>query len=382
MRGGPALRGLWSIALVLGSACAPQAPEFDVPDVESHDVRLVGELTMDPEPLFVLGDEDQDGHPDLHIVWGGAFMGDALVLANEGSTSFLVFDQEGRLLREVGDAGDGPGEFRRVHGVEALDEGRGVVWDRALERATIITTMGEVHGVVDLDRRGGLPMREVRAIGTEHFAAFHHMPPRRFPRGHSRQEVRVGLWSTDGREVADIGPIPGREVYGADGANVPVPLGHAFFTAGTDGGLFVASGKEGDLLEYDLTGQPVRRLLLPIQREEVSAVRREELLALYEEQWSVSDEWMAALDAAFRADSFPAFDRLESGGGHLWVRLTGESGPTRQWLAIDPTTLEARSVLLPSGAEVLDASANRVALLKEDESGPEEVRVHRLGGTQ
>jgi hypothetical protein len=378
----PTLPGLWMIALLFGSACAPQPPEFNLPDVEYHDVRLVGELSMDPEPLFVLGTEGDDGHPDLHIVWGGGFLGDELVLANEGSRSFLVFDEEGRLLREIGEAGEGPGEFRRVHGVEALGEGRGVVWDRALERVTVITTMGEVHEVVELDRRGSLPMREVRAIGTNHFAAFHHMPPRRFPRGHSRQEVRVGLWTSDGNEVAEIGPVPGREVYGAGAANVPVPLGHAFFTAGTDRGLFVASGKEGDLLEYDPTGQPVRRLLLPIERKEVSAVQREELLALYEEQWSVSNEWIAALETAFRADSFPAFDRLESGGRHLWVRLAGGSGPTREWLKVDPGALEAHSVMLPSGAEVLDAMADRVALLMEDESGREEVRVYRLGGAE
>jgi hypothetical protein len=378
-RDGNRLRGTsrWlAIAVLLAPwACSPGAPEFQTLTVDTVEVALVGAYVLAPEPAYILGAAADGGRPGLHIIWGGALLdAGGLLLANEGSTSVLYFDVDGHYLGEVGEVGDEPGQFRRVHGVAVLDDRDAVmVWDRALRRITVLGADRQVEQVVEVAGRRGFLFDRALALGGSGFATVHEDDPGTYPLGFSRQRVTIGVFDGAGKEVAELA-VPGRERYGARGANILVPFGHGFLAAGTGRGIFLGSGKEARIVEYDLRGEATRQLRLPIRRETISAQQREERLAASRRS-TTPDRWIEALDAAFRADSFPAFSRLISGNdGSLWVRLFNALEPQDEWLVIDPDALEARSITLPERSEVLDASSERVVILLREPSGGPEVR--------
>ncbi len=65
-----------------------------------------------------------------------------IVVANGGTTQIRFFDRNGRLVREVGRGGGGPGEYMDIGGVVALPGDTLLVWDGIARRATVLTPAG------------------------------------------------------------------------------------------------------------------------------------------------------------------------------------------------------------------------------------------------
>ena len=60
-------------------------------------------------PLFTIGDDPDE---PLHLVIGAVLTDDALILAEESTYSLRFYDRAtGRLLRAVGQKGEGPGDY-------------------------------------------------------------------------------------------------------------------------------------------------------------------------------------------------------------------------------------------------------------------------------
>lgn len=369
------------LASVGFAACSPSAPEFEKSTVPLSVVSLGDTLLLGGPAGVVSGEFSETGAPSLGQVSAGRLLPDGgFVLANEGTTSLVLFDATSAYEGEVSAETVGDPPMQRVHNVAVLPDGTLLSWDRALSRISTFDRTGRFAGATRIQGRSGVPADQVLLLDSQRLAVLHHEPPRRYPRGFSRSEVLVTITNMEGQEVARIGPLPGRALYGAPRANILVPYGERLLASATNSRLFIGDGVESQILEYNDHGHPARRLSLPLPRTVITPADREEILSSYRRP-TTGDSWMEALDASFLADSFPAFDRLvASTDGNLWLRKHMGLRPSSEWLVVDVATLESRPLSLPPGAEVLDAADGRLLTLIGGASDPPEIQIFQFGG--
>ena len=119
--------------------------------------------TINPEPAFVLGgiatgaesESDLDG-----AVWairGLAMLVDGRIAAlSQGHHKVFIFDTFGRLSREFGGRGEGPGEFARPIRPQYLPPDTLAVWDHWMGPVTYFDTAGRCWGAGRSMRAGFL----------------------------------------------------------------------------------------------------------------------------------------------------------------------------------------------------------------------------------
>jgi peptidylamidoglycolate lyase len=117
-------------------------------DVWLTDVALhqVYKFSATGRPLLTLGERGVPGHDAAHFNMpsGVAVADDGSFYVSDGygNTRVLHFAADGRLLRQWGDSGSGPGQFDLVHGVALGPDGRVYVADRENERLQVFDTAG------------------------------------------------------------------------------------------------------------------------------------------------------------------------------------------------------------------------------------------------
>jgi len=128
----PGCLSVVALATVLG-ACGSGQP-MDEPGESAF------EQVFTPVRQVHLQESDQDpiGTVAALRVWNGDF-----VVADEIQSNLKVFDPAGRLLRTIGRAGDGPGEFRRPFAAAVLDSGNLAVLDRSRMYVSFFTPEGK-----------------------------------------------------------------------------------------------------------------------------------------------------------------------------------------------------------------------------------------------
>ena len=130
------------VLLVVAGGCEPVTPSDTAIRSDSAGVMLVEYPFLPPmeESRIAVAAE-----PDLVLGEGGAFAGPAyeffqimgvsqlrdgtLVVANRGSSELRFYEAEGRFLRSVGGAGEGPGEFRYLWDHWMMAGDTIVAWD-------------------------------------------------------------------------------------------------------------------------------------------------------------------------------------------------------------------------------------------------------------
>ncbi len=103
-------------------------------------------LEMEAEDVYVLGAAEAPDWQLLGRISDLAFDGAgnlALIDQASGQSRIVVVDPEGRLLRFISRAGDGPGELRDARGVEFLGDGRLVVVDAGHQALLLFGEDGE-----------------------------------------------------------------------------------------------------------------------------------------------------------------------------------------------------------------------------------------------
>lgn len=91
-----------------------------------------------------------------------------VVVADELGPSLRLFGSDGRYLRDLGRAGQGPGEYLQLAGVRFTREGHVAVWDPGNERITIFAEDGSVVRVIRVNStlRGGADPFQVDTAGN------------------------------------------------------------------------------------------------------------------------------------------------------------------------------------------------------------------------
>ncbi len=68
----------------------------------------------------------------------------AVIVADDKTPILRMYDAKGRFLRNIGRAGEGPGEYRSMGGVRTLPDGRMLLWDNRIQRLTYYSAAGSV----------------------------------------------------------------------------------------------------------------------------------------------------------------------------------------------------------------------------------------------
>ncbi|MDE2795312.1 MAG: 6-bladed beta-propeller [Gemmatimonadota bacterium] len=393
-------------------------------DLPAEDRRL--EATF--EELYRIGSlsgQDWEQFGDVSTVaFDGA--GRLYVLDGQVERIFLV-DGGGTLVRQVGREGDGPGEFRDITGMVAMEDGRLVVRDLTHRAYHVFDPNGDFERMV---RMGGNPSLTIAGLlmaqrganavittphGSRAFATTMNTPDGRIPRRDPATSRPIELVSLAGEEIVtdtmvDAWLPPGREGVGPNIFGLPRPLtfdprlhwgvlpdGSVAFADSTTYAIKIAAAGTGisSVLTRPFTPEPMTG---PRIREEKNR-RLRELEAIPDEELSrtgsvINGEPVRRDPGVERERRRENIENLEffyevpvirglfvGWDGTIWVRRRGEE-PASNNGPVDLLMPDGRylGTLPADGAEIPDAFGpdGLAAFIETDELGVKTVVVGRL----
>lgn len=371
-------RAAAAAGLLLLAAAAAAAQQTDLPARDRP-------LRARPAPLYAVGKEDGHGWEVFASVGGIGFDGrDNLYVFDRGNARVVVFDTQGRFVREVGRRGDGPGEFSTPLRMAVAPDGTVIVSDAGRGAFSVFGPDGRflrsvpfeagwvASGAMTVHPQGGVVLRmQPLSAGRPGAAQLRWYPLR-------PQARTTSLLTAPAAE-----PGTRREVF-APGLHFAVlPTGGLAWANGTDYRVRLSGGGA------------IRRALRPrrVTQEDRDAEveRRREALA-GGRGITVAGTNGAALPAGIRnqiataqvaglqfAEVMPVIAGLAADpAGTLWIART-PSGPGAEG-AIDLVAVGGRYLGTLTGVALPDAfsRSGRIATLETDDLGVQRVVVQRL----
>lgn len=406
--------GIVQLTLVATLCLAAARPGLaqDTVRLPSPERRLQGA----PEELFTVGSETGDDWELFSGVSGVAFDADGnLYVLDRDAARVVVVDPRGRLLRQIGRKGGGPGELLFPVGLAVMSDGRVAVHDMSRGAISVFTPMGEfLHNVSTTG--GGFDSREIMAAASGVMVAGSRttMPQRGQPPA-IRDDLPLfysGLTRSDSLRPVFGVPAPKPQVTTRSQASgrtivamqppptyAPAPL----WTALPDGGIAAAwevehrihvlspDGRVRRVLQGPLRARPVterdRDLARDRLREQLGSGRGMLRVQAVDgnRSFSAAGGGMAPEQVEDRvramtfAETMPVIERLTTdGAGRLWVQRNGSDlsvpGP------IDVLTPEGRYIGTITGQRLPDGfgPGGLAAWIEVDHFGVERVVVKRL----
>jgi len=347
------------IALLLagGSLAACRSETEEAEDAP----RLVVTDTLTLRPLFRLGDT-----PTLLFGIVRAVFFDRqerLWIADGKAAALYVFGPEGKLVQQIGQKGEGPGEFQGIGGMVRGVNDSVYVWDWRLQRLSVFTPEGTFVRAFSATF-GTWPLR-----GLPEGVLVMYSAPFRAGEDADDQERRriVQLLSFDGAvQIDTVLNLPDAEYLVVRGANfvsvMAVPFGRApIIRVDGAGRIWYGQTDRLALFRYDWRNgetQSMIRYWVPpvpvVQAERDSLLRRFELL--HEAAYSFPE-------------NKPVFSNfvVNEAGTRIWVAL---SRPYRarmtSWVVFDGQGRPLGVVPLAKHLEILAISDTRVAVLEPE----------------
>ena len=385
-----------ALALVAATACAERGPDVAV-RVDSAGVRIVEstsaawppaeEWTVSPEPVFRLGNLEDDPFSQFFRILDVALLaGGDVIVVDGGSSEVRRYDATGRHMWSAGGRGEGPGEFRSPRYLGRRDDGSFLVWDRSLFRLSVIGENGEV---ILSQRRSSPDGREFIVQGLFDDGAWLVTFPVSIsaPSAGTAWADTIGLWRYDPvrEDRVRLAGIIGQRWIWTGQHMLPVPFSPRPLRAIDGSRLAVASGPDAEISVHDAAGSLVARYRFARDRETVteSDVRQViESLVEIGQSGAPAAAWRDWRDRMEIPRYEPAFDwLLADGNGTLWARRFQSDPLSREppsWDVFDPTGVYLGSVSTPGGLAVLAIGDGLLAGVYRNELGVEYVSVHRV----
>lgn len=332
-----------------------------------------------------------DGGQSLHRVAGATRLADGrIAIANGGSHQVRVFGTDGRLVRDIGRAGDGPGEFRSLAWVGARGDTL-VVWDivasrisRFLADGTFLTSatpegVGMFAQVVGVYPDGSLLFSSDMPEGD--------MPAAGVRRGRALL-LRV---SAQGALVDTVATVPATEQFvstseGGRGLRIePLPFGRRSVMALSGDVLYVGTGEDGAVRVMGGNGAMSEVLRVPAARKRVTGADIDaywkNLVAVGERRGARSGDVRPGGDVPY-PDELPPYAALNADrAGRLWIgesRLPREWERPATWWVYTPGGRLAATIQLPPRLHVLDIGEDWLLARERDQVERETVSVYRI----
>lgn len=379
------------------TVCAQQEPDTAI-HVDSAGVGIVEstsaswppgeEWRVDPEPVFRLGDdEDDDASKFFRVLDVALLAGGDVIVVDGGTSEVRRYDAGGRHLWSAGGSGEGSGEFQSPRYLGRREDGAFLIWDRSLSRLSVV---GE---------QGDLIATERPSFGGSQFVAQGLFADGAwlvtFPVSISAPDAgttwadTIGLWRYDPvrQDRVRLATILGQRWIWTGRHMLPVPFSPRPLRAIDGTRLAVASGPDAQVSLHDAAGSLVARHRIVRDRQPVSGEDITQAIeGLVEIGQSGADaavwrEWGGRMEVP-RYE--PAFELLlTEPDGTIWARHFKADPLSREpptWDVFDPTGVYLGPVSTPGALTVLAIRDGLLAGVYRDELGVEFVSVHRVVG--
>ena len=375
-------------ASTLAAGCgSPERPPA-WSEVDSAGVRVVTsappavQWRLQAEPALSLGTVEGEGAALFFDVRDVELLGqDRVAVANRGSESVRVFDMNGSLVLEFGQAGHGPGDFTRLSMVAEKGDSL-VTYDEGNDRIGVRSADGVLRRTFRLEWFAGL--LEPVALGdstiltntVRGMAELHG-------NGSVVDSVLVSRYGYDGALLDSLGRIPGyvRTVASSGIYNTVVDAPFTDLASFVDAGggtcwVFGPApevrclGPSGALREIARVDMPPR----PVTEQDVAAFWAEvetRKPSMYREA-----QLRVRKNMTF-PEAFPVFsDLVLDDRERLWAEVYAKGEAERgTWWIFDGGRAVAL-ISLPPGFELFDVEGDRLAGVRTDDLGVEHIEVY------
>ena len=337
------------------------------------------------EPLLSLGSRDGLGPEVFGSVAGAVRLSSGIVIvADRKNLELRSFSPTGKPLRTSGRKGSGPGEFQSMDPIQRCAGDSVFVYDRALFRISVFSPDGVFIRTADVRKwsPNGLPPYDFwcNPAGILVFVQRSTEAPK--GEGPFRQNMEITLVVRND-SVVSLGTFPSSERYVTGRQAFPRHLGKETTVGVGEHSVYVGTADSFYVAEFSLRGERVntlreRRATIPVTSEGVSAYikghiasRGRRVSGTGYEEFLRELEWPKA---------YPAYGRLVvDGADNLWVQeFPIPGGEIRSWTIYAKSGAKIAVISLPKGLRLLEAGANYVLGVSQDEFDVDYVRVYAL----
>jgi hypothetical protein len=335
------------------------------------------------EPRVTIGESFGEGHT-LHRVFGGMLLQDGRIAVGDGSAGEIrIFEPDGRHAYSTGGLGSGPGEFRSINWIGRMPADSILVWDLRLRRFSVL----DPGGAYVRDFRPEVREGQIRPIAVHDdgsiFVAVETGYDPQVQTGRVRDALILLRLSASGEPVGTLGEFAGSDwllyEHPSSFRAVRLPLGRRGHLAVSADRIFYGSSEAGQVEVFDLTGNRVGSLALPVGRR---AISDRELRDFVEEEIPDRAERGIVLRhiAAEALGNAPVLTGMSVDREYnLWVRGFPEPGNgTVEWLIVPVTGGAVRTLRLPVAAVPLDLRDGNLLARESDADGVQRVTVRKV----
>jgi len=341
-------------------------------------------------PTTVIGTVDGSPEEQLYRVRGATRMEDGrIAVANSGSFEIRIYTANGRWLQTLGAAGDGPGEFRQMRGLQRLPADTLLVADYRGPRVTLFSGDGALVGE-----------RRLASLTSEFNPPDYRLPDGRWLdlvlspeiEGYQRRHNTFVAWSDTSSNTDSLLAFAGAEYliyfryrgdeYVGRGA-ISVPFGGQDVISVGARRVALSDGRAFDIAVASLDGQ-TWRIRRGVQRQEVAGedVARfvDDYVSRYppERQREVREHYGAvSAPSLMPTHSAIILDRLDN----LWVehyRRPWDDVSPRVWSVFDREGRWLGELEVPDAVQILEIGDNYILGLERDELDVEYVTLYDL----
>ena len=345
---------------------------------------------VDRTPILEVTGTSSSGAVTFGYAAGGTRLSDGkLLVADRAESNIRVLDATGKLVRTVGRAGDGPGEFQSMIWAGRCGPDSLLVWDLRRRQASMIGASGAVA------RQFSVPTGDT-AQSPFHFscssrgAMIYRGSPRPVRAPNPQNPSIVGIVSAvyrirpDGAVSERLGDIPAGEAVamaspsGGRGA-VPRPLGRTASIAALDDAVVFSSADSAIVTIVRSNGRASHALPIvlraPTQAEFDEAVQATASLVP-----SAMRQAMAAQIATIpKPERLPPVSALfVDSEGLIWVQTTPPGGKAVDFLVMNPAGNIVARAQVPLGMTVFEIGKDYVLGSYTDAADEMHVAVLRL----
>ena len=350
---------------------------------------------VDPTPVLDIPGLGAGGDIVLERPVAGTRLADGtIVIADQLASAVRFFDGRGRLVRSVGQKGQGPGDFQLIMWLGQCARDSIFVWDYGLTRITVLSSGGSVV------RQYSIPADGARAsapatISCSRDGRFIYQPPGT-PRGHVtivtpdssviRGNAVVSLGDARGNVVRSLGEVASGEMILTGRGGGPRgggfrPLGRATSLALSGDRVYVGTADSGTVDVYAPDGQPAGSVSLGIAPRRATRANYEravnDMTSMFPAQMrqSISAQMLAAPMPEFLP---PYTALLVDGDNLLWAVLSAPGYPDTRLRAVSASGRVVADVRIPVGLTTYEVGHDYILGAYEASDGEPHVAVYRL----
>lgn len=323
---------------------------------------------------------------------GGMRLGNGgLLIADRAENGVRVIDATGKLVRTVGRAGEGPGEFQTMMWAGRCGADSLLIWDYRRRQATMIGPTGAIGRQFSVPK-GDTAQLPIQFSCSPRGTIAYRSAPRQIrgapnpsnPNivGASAAVYRI---TPDGAVTERLGDIPAGEVAlvvspsGGRG-NAPRPLGRTAAVAALDDAVAISSA-DSALVTIVLGGGQATRYALPIPLRAPTRAEFDE--AVQATASMVRPEMRQAMIQQLAAipipERLPAISALfVDSEGLVWIQTTPPGGKTLDFLVIQSNGNVVARAQIPLGLAVFEIGRDYVLGSYTDAGDEMHVAVFRL----